>query len=75
MHSQPELVELAKEYGVGLQVDAQHLKDALCKLLRDPQERKRLGESGKKLIEESRGATQKTFDSLEQTRSIKKRKN
>lgn len=64
MQAQPELVELSKQYGSGIQVEENQLINALLKLLQDPSEREKLGAAGKKLVQEAQGATQKTFDVL-----------
>jgi 3-deoxy-D-manno-octulosonic-acid transferase len=64
MYSQPELVELANEYGSGIQVESKQLATTLQKLLQDSSERDKLGMAGKRLVQDSHGATAKTWDLL-----------
>ena len=62
MHSQPDLLELVKEYKAGLQVSIDDLPDVLINLLNQPQDCKSLGNAGLKLAGDVHGATGKTWD-------------
>lgn len=64
MWSQPELVELMKDYQAGLKVEISDLSSTLQRLLNDSAERSRLGSAGLKLVEESRGATARTWEKI-----------
>lgn len=72
MHTQPELVELVKDYRAGYQAGLKELPEVIVRVLNCPAEQKSLGEAGKRLIEEQRGATEKT---LAEIFSKKKEKN
>ncbi len=61
MHSQPELDELAQEYMSGIQVDANHVEQAVMRLLKEPEKRELLGSAGLKLVSDMHGATSKTW--------------
>jgi 3-deoxy-D-manno-octulosonic-acid transferase len=60
MHSQPDLVDLMKEYGAGIQVSMEDLQSELIGLLLDSSRRKTLGEAGLRLSSDVHGATGKT---------------
>lgn len=60
MESQPDLVDLMKEYGAGIQVNMEDLQSELIGLLLDGQKRKTLGEAGLRLSSDVHGATGKT---------------
>lgn len=62
MHSQPDLLELVREYKAGLQVSIDELPKVLIDLLDHPQECKSLGNAGLKLAEDVHGATGKTWE-------------
>lgn len=72
MHSQPELVDLVKYYGSGMQLSLKELPEALIRLLMAPRERKVLGDAGKKLVEEQSGATEKTYEFIFSEKKEKK---
>lgn len=60
MQNQPEFVKLVKKFGAGLQVDIKDLSGVIRRLLEDSDERKSIGNAGMRLIENSKGATDKT---------------
>jgi 3-deoxy-D-manno-octulosonic-acid transferase len=62
MHSQPELVELVKDYASGLQVPPEALQSTLEDLLTHPEKRAALGQAGLHLVGEMHGATLKTWE-------------
>lgn len=64
MHSQPELVELMEDYGAGRQLFIDHLGEKLLELLKNPEQRKLMGESGLRMLKDIHGATQKTWEIL-----------
>ncbi len=64
LHSQPELLELVKDYHSGLQLEPDVLSVTLSRLLEDSEERKALGDAGTNLVNDLKGATQATYDSL-----------
>lgn len=65
MHSQPELVELVAEYKAGLQVSSDKLAGTILECLRDPSKRQALGQGGVQLVNDLRGATNKTWTALQ----------
>ncbi|CDR33609.1 3-deoxy-D-manno-octulosonic acid transferase [Criblamydia sequanensis] len=65
MHSQPELVRLAKEYNVGYQVDMKNLSNCLSELIANNNLRTHLGENGRKLIQDSSGSSFRTLKIIE----------
>lgn len=74
MQSQPDLLELVKEYRAGLQVSIDELPDVLVNLLNQPNECKVLGDAGLRLADDVHGATGKTWDLLRRhTVSAKKK--
>lgn len=64
MASQPDLVELVKEYHAGMQVPLEQLSDVLLDLLKEPSRRQALGGEGLRLVSDIHGATNKTFESI-----------
>lgn len=70
MHSQPELLELCRQYQSGIQTDKENLEQTLFQLLRDPIKREQLGKAGKRLVDEAQGATEKTFEYLNKKNAI-----
>lgn len=60
MSSQPDLVELVKEYNAGLQVTMEELPQTILELFNDSSHRKNLGENGLRLAGDVHGATKKT---------------
>lgn len=60
MESQPDLVDLMKEYGAGVQVKMEDLESELMGLLLDANKRKTLGDAGLRLSSDVHGATEKT---------------
>ena len=66
LHSQPELLDLVNEYGAGIQVEPNKLSEAIKELLLDPDKRKALGASGARLVNDLKGATQKTLNVLQE---------
>lgn len=65
MHTQPDLVDLVKEYGAGLQVKVEDLKETLQELIEDEAKRRKLGSAGLLLSSDVHGATHKTLKVLE----------
>jgi len=61
MYSQPDLVDLMREYQAGLQVTIDELPEALLSLLQDKDRRKAIGEAGLRLAGDVHGATAKTL--------------
>lgn len=61
MQTQPDLVDLMKEYGAGLQIDLDGLQLELIALLQDQNKCKVLGDAGLRLAADVHGATGKTF--------------
>lgn len=73
MSTQPDLVDLIREYEAGLQVTMEELPEVLLKLLKNPGQRKIIGEAGLRLAGDVHGATAKTLDLLKkQTLQSKK---
>ncbi len=61
MHTQPELVELMRQYQAGSEVPPEKLGEALSLLLSSKSERERQGIAGRKMIEDLQGAADKTY--------------
>ncbi|WP_068471078.1 3-deoxy-D-manno-octulosonic acid transferase [Candidatus Protochlamydia phocaeensis] len=61
MYSQPELVDLIKEYDAGKQVSEEQLQETLFHLLGDSAERQRMGQNGLELIRSLKGSTKRTL--------------
>jgi 3-deoxy-D-manno-octulosonic-acid transferase len=72
MHSQPELLALMQESGAGKQVVESQLPETLLYYLKNPEEAKRMGEKGKRLIAAMQGTTQRTWDALRTSLHISK---
>lgn len=64
MHTQPDLVDLVREYEAGLQVSIEELPEVLLRLLKNPEQRKMLGAAGLRLASDVHGATGKTLNLL-----------
>lgn len=64
MHSQPDMVDLALEYKVGLQVQEGELFESLLHLFSDPSYRDGMSRSGIKLSQDIKGATERTFERI-----------
>lgn len=64
LHSQPELLEIVKEYHAGWQVEKELLTQSIKKLLLDPKQREELGSGGTRLVSMLKGATQKTLNNI-----------
>ncbi len=62
--SQMEFDELMQDYKAGLKVPLQQLSATLVDLLKNPQHCNALGRAGLKMIEASRGATQRTWEKI-----------
>lgn len=62
MHTQPDLVDLMKEYGAGIQVEPEKLTDELLSFFQESDRRKLLGDAGLRLASDVHGATGKTCD-------------
>jgi 3-deoxy-D-manno-octulosonic-acid transferase len=61
-----EIAQLTLERNAGTQVrDAAHLLETMAAYLGDGERRDRAGEAGRKLVEENRGALQRTMRLLE----------
>lgn len=65
MHTQLELVELVAEYKAGLQVPLEELSGVIISCLTTPSQHAALGEGGKRLVQDLRGATGKTWKAME----------
>lgn len=65
MHTQPELVELVKDYAAGWQLDATQLQEKIMQLIKDDAERSRVGKEGLRLIADLKGGTQRTIAALQ----------
>lgn len=65
MHSQPDLTEQLLSVEGGIQVDEQDLLSTLDYLLQNPHQAKVIGERGKQLIDQSRGAIEKVYEVIE----------
>lgn len=65
MHTQVELVDLMKQYGAGLQVNAAELLPALQKWIRNPSEGQAIGANGLRMVKELKGSTARTLQALE----------
>ncbi len=61
MESQSELVELAKSFSAGIEVERGELSRVVGELIEHPQKRAELRECGEKLLLQSGGAVEKTF--------------
>lgn len=64
MHSQPEMVELVKEFGAGLQILPGDLAKQLKELFLDAELKKRLGANGQRLLDTVHGATERTWQAI-----------
>jgi 3-deoxy-D-manno-octulosonic-acid transferase len=71
-HTQPDLVELMKDYGAGREVKIEDLENNLLNLLNDESLRKNLGDAGLRLAADVHGATDKTFALIRKRLAIKK---
>jgi 3-deoxy-D-manno-octulosonic-acid transferase len=61
MQAQFELADIAGRYNCGKQVAQERLQETIEFLLQNTNERKRLGESGKRLMEEMQGASERNL--------------
>lgn len=64
MHTQAELVSLINEYDAGLQIVPEELASKIILFLQNPKLRSEMGQNGKKLISDMKGATLRTFNAL-----------
>lgn len=64
LYSQPDLHDLMKRYGAGVEVEPSNLKSTLQHLLKQEGERLALSKAGKKMIEESSGALEATYQAI-----------
>lgn len=64
MHQQPNLVELVREYGAGLQVSLEALPEELSALLGDSSKRQQFGQGGLRLAADVHGASAKTWGAV-----------
>lgn len=64
MHKQPEFTLLVNRYKAGVQVDAKALSGELERLIFDEEACRRLGSQGLKLVNENRGATERTANEI-----------
>jgi len=62
MQAQPDLVNLMKEYGAGIQVELKDLQSQLIHLFQNDNYRKLLGDGGLRLSSVVKGATSKTYE-------------
>lgn len=65
MHAQTEFVELVNRYGAGTQVTQEELPKELKYWLESPSTVFEMGQKGKQLVSDLKGATQKTLDLLQ----------
>lgn len=65
MHSQPELVDLMAEYKAGMQIPPEKLAETIADLLKHPEKRDALGQCGTQLVQDLRGATDKTWNAIQ----------
>jgi 3-deoxy-D-manno-octulosonic-acid transferase len=64
MHQQPELHELMIQSGAGKQIKNADLRNVLEGLLHNKTERERMGQAGRKLADEMKGATERIWKHL-----------
>jgi 3-deoxy-D-manno-octulosonic-acid transferase len=64
MHAQREIHRIMREHGAGVQVEGEHLGELLTGLLRDPVERRRLGDLAWRAAEANRGAARRATDAI-----------
>lgn len=64
MHTQVEFVNFVKKYESGFQVNLKDLPATINRLLEDESERKRVGQKGMAMMNDLKGATQKTIIAL-----------
>lgn len=64
MHSQPDMVLLAKEYGAGAQVSENQLFESLDRLFENKKERDQMAQAGIRLSQDIQGATERTFQEI-----------
>lgn len=64
MHSQPELLEISRAYEAGLQIPMENLGVEIVELLKKPDKRVSIGKKGLQMLEDVKGATQKTWQAL-----------
>lgn len=64
MHSQPDFLDLMRAYKAGVQVTETTLLPTLQELLSNQKKRKEMGERGERLVQESKGALEKTYESV-----------
>lgn len=64
LHSQPEMVDLVREYKSGIQVEAAEFSGVLADLIANPDKRYSIGQAGLQMNKELSGATQRTFQSI-----------
>lgn len=65
MYAQPELVELIKKYGAGLQVPLEKLQNLLLELFTNQKRRNQFKEASLRLVSDVHGATEKTIVEIE----------
>jgi 3-deoxy-D-manno-octulosonic-acid transferase len=70
MQTQSDMVELLRTYNAGLQVPLEGLYSTLMLLLTEPEERKKIGEAGTRMMKELHGITKKTEKSLRKIRHL-----
>ncbi len=66
MQSQPELVELMREYKAGFEISMPDLARQILDLLKDGPKRTQVGENGLRMLKDVNGGTQKTWQALKQ---------
>lgn len=64
MSSQPDFLRLMKDYNGGVQVIERDIEKTLLQLLENQKERDKMGERGKQLVSESKGALKRTLEAL-----------
>ena len=64
MQTQPELVEIARAYNVGMQTDVNELSNVIIDLLENDDKRREMGEHSLHMLKEINGATKKTWEAI-----------
>ena len=70
-YSQPGMPELLDSYGAGERYSLEDLKEKLSNLLENQVQRNEMGSSGKRLMEENRGALDKSWNLIFQNEELK----
>lgn len=65
MFGQMELLQLVLENQAGLQIPLENLESTLEELIQNPNKRQEIGQAGKRLMEQNRGASQRTVSAIQ----------